>query len=241
LVLAPPALVSAATAALGRANLDPGLMLGLALLAAAPPMMSAPAIAMLLKVEPTLILTAVLAITIMSPLISPMLANLVAGAAVPLDVAALTRRLLLLIGGAMAAAAVLRWLMGQKRIREHKAAFDGLGVVMYFVFAVAAMDGVLAAMLADPGRVARFLGAAVALSVVGFAVSWLVLRTVAPAERLVLGYATGQRNMGLLIAALGASTPDTTFLFFALAQFPIYIGPQIIRPLAVRLTPASAD
>jgi bile acid:Na+ symporter, BASS family len=241
LVLTPPALVSAATTALGRANLDPGLMLGLALLAAAPPMMSAPAIAMLLKVEPTLILTAVLAITIMSPLISPMLANLVAGAAVPLDVAALTRRLLLLIGRAMAAAAVLRWLMGQKRIREHKAAFDGRGVVMYFVFAVAAMDGVLAAMLADPGRVARFLGAAVALSVVGFAVSWLVLRTVAPAERLVLGYATGQRNMGLLIAALGASTPDTTFLFFALAQFPIYIGPQIIRPLAVRLTPASAD
>jgi len=47
--------------------------------------------------------------------------------------------------------------------------------------------------------------------------------------------------MGLLIAALGASTPDTTFLFFALAQFPIYIGPQIIRPMAVRLTPASAD
>src|SRR4051794_39204751 len=120
----------------------------------------------------------------------------------------------------MAAAAVLRWLIGQKRIREHKAAFDGLGVVMYFVFAVAAMDGGLAAMLTDPGRVARFLGAAVALSVVGFAVSWLVLRTVAPAERLVLGYATGQRNMGPLIAALGASTPDTTFLFFALAQVP---------------------
>jgi BASS family bile acid:Na+ symporter len=56
-------------------------------------------------------------------------------------------------------------------------------------------------------------------------------------DRFVLGYATGQRNMGLLIAALGAATPDTTFLFFALAQFPIYLMPQIIKPLARRLAP----
>jgi BASS family bile acid:Na+ symporter len=66
-----------------------------------------------------------------------------------------------------------------------------------------------------------------------------VLRSVAPAERLVLGYATGQRNMGLLVAALGASTPNTTFLFFALAQFPVYIGPQVIKPLARRLAPTA--
>ena len=235
LVLVPAAVVSAAVTVIGRSNLDPGLMLGLALLAAAPPMMSAPAIAMLLKVEPTLILTAVLSTTILSPLVSPLIANLVAGAAVPLDVFALIQRLLLLVGGAIGAAAVLRQLLGQDRIRRYKASFDGLGVVMYFVFAVAAMDGVLAAMLTNPGRVAQFLGAAVVLSLAGFAVTWLVLRRVAPAERLVLGYATGQRNMGLLIAALGASTPDTTFLFFALAQFPVYIGPQIIKPLAQRL------
>jgi bile acid:Na+ symporter, BASS family len=45
--------------------------------------------------------------------------------------------------------------------------------------------------------------------------------------------------MGLLIAALGAATPDTTFLFFALAQFPIYLMPQIVKPLARRLRPAA--
>jgi len=97
------------------------------------------------------------------------------------------------------------------------------------------MDGVLAAMLNEPGRVARFLSVAILLSLTGFTVTWLALRSVAPAERLVLGYATGQRNMGLLIAALGADTPATTFLFFALAQFPVYVGPQIIKPLAARL------
>src|SRR3954469_9712039 len=40
-----------------------------------------------------------------------------------------------------------------------------------------------------------------------------------------------ERNIGILCAALGASTRDTTFLFFALAQFPVYIGPQIIKAL----------
>jgi BASS family bile acid:Na+ symporter len=53
-------------------------------------------------------------------------------------------------------------------------------------------------------------------------------------DRFLMGYGTGQRNMGALIAALGAATPETTFLFFALAQFPIYLMPQIIKPLARR-------
>jgi BASS family bile acid:Na+ symporter len=44
--------------------------------------------------------------------------------------------------------------------------------------------------------------------------------------------------MGLLVAALGASVPPTTFLFFALAQFPIYLAPLAMRALAGRLTRA---
>jgi BASS family bile acid:Na+ symporter len=83
--------------------------------------------------------------------------------------------------------------------------------------------------------VATFLSVSVALSLLGYAVAWSVLRPIGPPQRLVLGYATGQRNMGLLIAALGASAPDTTFLFFALSQFPIYIGPQVMRMVAGRI------
>jgi bile acid:Na+ symporter, BASS family len=61
-----------------------------------------------------------------------------------------------------------------------------------------------------------------------------VLRPLPPAERFVLGYGTLQRNMGLLIAALGAAAPKTTFLFFALAQFPIYLMPLIVKPFVER-------
>jgi bile acid:Na+ symporter, BASS family len=240
LLLAPALAVTAALALIGRDRLDPGLVLGLAVLGASPPIMSAPAVAMLLGLQPTLIVTAVLLTTVLAPVASPILAELIAGAVVPLDVAILIRRLVFLIGGAVLAAGALRIVLGEARIRRHKPAFDGLGVVMYFLFAVAAMDGVLAAAVGDPGRVARFLLIAFAISVGGFVGAMLLLRPLAPADRFVLGYGTGQRNMGLLIAALGAATPDTTFLFFALAQFPIYLMPQIVKPLSRRFKPVAA-
>ncbi len=234
LVIAPAIVITAILVAIGRENLDPGLVLGLAVMGAAPPIMSAPAVAMLLGLEPTLLLTAVLVTTALAPLISPVLIDFIAGAAVPLDLGILLQRLLLLIGGAIIGAVALRRVMGMERIRASKETFDGIGVIMYFLFAVAAMDGVMVAALSDPWKVVQFLGFAFVMAFLGFAAAWFVLRPLSGADRFVLGYATCQRNMGLLIAALGAAAPKTTFLFFALAQFPIYLMPVIVKPLAKR-------
>jgi bile acid:Na+ symporter, BASS family len=234
LVIAPAAIITLILTMIGRQNLDPGLVLGLAVMGAAPPIMSAPAVAMLLGLEPTLLLTAVLLTTALAPLVSPVLIDLIAGAAVPLDLTILIQRLLLLIGGAIVGAFVLRRVLGMERIRAAKETFDGIGVIMYFLFAIAAMDGVMAAAQADPWKVAQFLGFAFAMALFGFITAWIVLRPLTGADRFVLGYGTCQRNMGLLIAALGAAAPKTTFLFFALAQFPIYLMPMIVKPLAKR-------
>jgi BASS family bile acid:Na+ symporter len=240
LVVAPAAIITLILTAIGRETLDPGLVLGLAVLGAAPPIMSAPAVAMLLGIEPTLLLTAVLLTTAAAPVLSPVLVEIIAGAHVPLDMAVLIQRLLLLIGGAVIGALLLRRFLGMERIRRSKETFDGIGVLMYFVFAVAAMDGVMEATLATPGRVAQFIGFAFLMSGFGFVTAWLALRPLPEAERFVLGYATCQRNMGLLIAALGAAAPKSTFLFFALAQFPIYLMPQIVKPIARRLRGAGS-
>jgi bile acid:Na+ symporter, BASS family len=226
LVIAPVVLVLVPMLVVGRAALDPGLVLGLAVLAAAPPIMSSPAVAMILGLDPTLLMATVLLTTVLAPL--------VAGMPVPLDLTILIQRLAMLIGGAIIGAAILRKWLGEVRIREEKPVFDGIGVIMYFVFAVAAMDGVLDAAINDTGRVVRYIIIAFAAVAAGMIAAYVCLRTLPPEERLVLGYATLQRNMGLLIATLGASTPKTTFLFFALAQFPIYLMPQIVKPFAQR-------
>ena len=75
LILAPAVVITAILTGIGRGNLDPGLVLGLAVMGAAPPIMSAPAIAMMLGLEPTLLLTAVLVTTGLAPVVSPVLVD----------------------------------------------------------------------------------------------------------------------------------------------------------------------
>jgi bile acid:Na+ symporter, BASS family len=235
LVVVPAVMAALVIAAFGRGQLDPGLVLGLAILGAAPPIMSSPAVAIIYGFEPSLIIASVLAITMASPVIAPFLVDLIAGEAVPLDRSVLMLRMLVFVGGGLGVAMVLRRLLGEARVKAAKAELDGFGVVMYFVFAVAAMDGVTAAALANPKLVATFLAVAFGLSTLGLVLGMLCLRHVPPTDRFMLGYATAQRNMGLLVAALGAGVPPSTFLFFALAQFPIYLMPWLLKPLARRI------
>ena len=108
-------------------TIDPGLVLGLAVLGAAPPIMSAPAVAMLLGIQPTLVMAAVLLTTTLSPLVSPVVAEVVAGAVVPLDLGVLIQRLVILIGGAIRAAGALRFLMGEAKITRARPNSTGSG------------------------------------------------------------------------------------------------------------------
>ena len=44
-----------------------------------------------------------------------------------------------------------------------------------------------------------------------------------------------QRNMGLMVAATPGVLPGLTWLYFALSQFPIYLSPQLLKPIVGRL------
>ena len=235
LIAGPVLLIGGALLLVGRENLDPGIVLGLAIMGAAPPIMSSPAVAILYSFEPSLIIASVILTTIVSPIVAPILVELLAGAAVPLDRWALTLRLLIFIGGGMAVATAVRLWLGLARIKAMKANLDGFGVLMYFIFAIAAMDGVTKAALDNPRLVLFVLGCVFAVSAAGLVSSWLVLRLLPASERFMIGYGTGQRNMGLLVAALGAGVSPTTFLYFALAQFPIYLLPWLLGGIAARI------
>ncbi|MFN3671072.1 MAG: hypothetical protein ACK4VM_04085 [Bosea sp. (in: a-proteobacteria)] len=240
LFLAPVLLIGGAVLLIGREALDPGLLLGLALVAAAPPVMSAPAVAVIYGFEPSLLIAGVIIATLSTPVVAPLLVELIGGAAVPLDRTVLMLRLAIFIGGGLALASLIRLWLGAARIKALKPNLDGFGVLMYFVFAVAAMDGVTQAAMAQPLRVLLFLGCAFLVALTGLASGYALLRGLRPSERFMIGYATGQRNMGLLVAALGAGVPPTTFLFFALAQFPIYLLPWLLRGIAARIGRAEA-
>ena len=235
MICALPLGLAAALTVIGRRAVEPGLLLALSLQAASAPIL-APAIAVLIGLEAAFVVVALVAHMAVLPLVAPALASFVAGDAVPLDGWAIARNLALLLSGAALTAflARRRWTLG--RIGAAKGELDGINLILMFAFALAIMDGVLARLFAEPGTVATHLAAAFAVAGGGLLVGFLALRPLIGAgDAYVMSYAAGHRNVGLMIAAMGGVLPDSTWLYFALAQAPIYMTPLLLARLAPRL------
>ena len=57
---------------------------------------------------------------------------------------------------------------------------------------------------------------------------------------LPIGLLAAFRNVGVIMAALGASLPDLAWFYFAMVQFPIFLLPHLLKPLARRLQQPNA-
>jgi BASS family bile acid:Na+ symporter len=110
-----------------------------------------------------------------------------------------------------------------------------LSVIALFVFVVSLMDGATAAFLERPLLMIGLTALAFLLALIYGAITYAVFLRAGASQALVLGICAGGRNMGLLLAAAGGFVPDMTWLYFAMAQFPIYLLPQILAPLARRI------
>jgi BASS family bile acid:Na+ symporter len=96
------------------------------------------------------------------------------------------------------------------------------------------MESASAKLFTDPWLVLALLALSFAVTF-GLMAATAVLLWPAGAERaLSLGMASGTRNMGLMLAA-ASGVSDTVWLYFAVAQFPIYFAPQIMSPLVSRI------
>ena len=232
-----PLMIEAGLLAFGRDALSPGLLLGIALVAAAPPLMGFPVYAALLGLDNSMGIALLVLSLIATPLVAPPLADFIAGAAVPIDPMQLGLRLFYLLAGCGVACLTLRKVAGPARLAGWRNELDGVNVVLYFLFAIAAMDGVIAATLATPLKVLGYLLLGTGMAVVGFVATQFVMRRLGAGESFVLGLGVGMRNTGLLVAAMGAACPPDTFLFFSLLQFPIYCAPLLVAPLARIMVP----
>lgn len=102
-------------------------------------------------------------------------------------------------------------------------------------FAVAAMDGVVDHFRADPLLVVALTALAFALALGMIALTALVFARAGRGRAFAIGLIAGNRNIGLMLTATGFAVPDMAWLYFALAQFPIYLLPHLLKPLARRL------
>jgi predicted Na+-dependent transporter len=240
IMLAVPALCAAVLALLRVAEQRPGLYVALIFQAAAPPIMSSPALIGLAGLDAALSLVTLIACTALTPLTATLLAALVIGPALGISSVALGIKLLVMLAGAALVAALMRRATGRAWIERQSERIDGLNVIALFVFVVALMEGVTANAIAHPALVLGLLALAFALSLGLAALTALMFAPAGWSRALTLGFAAGSRNMGLMLAAAAGAVPEATWLYFGLAQVPIYLMPQVLRLLAQRLATSRA-
>ena len=222
------------------AGLDrfPDLFLSLVLQIATPPIMSAPAFAALLGLDAALSLSLLVISVALTPIVAPIIVTIFVGTSVEISPIDLGIKLFLLLAGAALLAGVVRLIAGAPWVERQRDSIDGLNVIILFAFAVALMEEVHARIFADPLLVLGLTALTFVLSLGIVAVTMLLFRPAGAARAFAVGLSAGHRNMGLMLAATGGLVPDLTWLYFALAQFPIYLLPYLLGPLARRLQAA---
>jgi predicted Na+-dependent transporter len=233
--LAVPAMIGTVFHASGLDARSPDLFLALMLQAVASPMMAAPSLAALMGLAGTWVLCTLLPTTALVPFTAPLFAAIFFGGALSLSPSALGLKLAAILMGSLIVAAAIRWFAGASAIRRHKLPIDGLNILILLVFVSAVMGNVAGSLFADPARMIGVTALAFAIFFLLVGVTALIFRGVGRERALAIGLMVSQRNMGLMVAATDGLLPGTTWLYFALSQFPIYLSPQLLKPIVDRL------
>ena len=228
----------------GLMGLTPGLFMVLAQAAGAPqahiealvytasgpPLGSATAFCLILGLDAAFALEMTVLGAFIAPFTMPLVARLLLGSAVPIDVAEMFLRLSILIGCAALGAIFLRRFMGGVRIARHAQAFDGAGVLCLVLFLFPLFQGIAGQILTAPAFAALTLLIAILANLGAQVTSYAVLRPfwgrdTGGAAALIWG----NRNAALALASL---PPDPLLtLYVALYQFPMYFTPLVMRPV----------
>lgn len=226
LVLAPALVWIAASVA----SVEAGLATALVLMAACPPLISGPAMALMLGLNAPLMMVLVVLATLVAPFTLLLVSAVLAGLELEISPAGLSLRLGALIGACFLAAYVLRRALGRERLARWREPLDFAALAMLLLFAVAIMHGLAALVATDPGGVLRLVLAAFAANLALQLCGLVVASARGREAAFTVGFASGNRNMGLMLAVLPENSPAQTLVFFAVAQFPIYILPALLQP-----------
>ncbi len=230
-----PVLFGVSCLALGTNTQAPELFLALMLQAIASPMMTAPALAALMGLDTTLVLVTLIASTALIPLTAPLFALVFVGSGLSISRLVLASRLFAILAGAALVGFVVRRVVGLAAINRQEERINGLNILVLFVFVAAVMENVGARFLVAPMITMALAALAFAVFLAVLFVTALVFWSAGRERAFALAFMASQRNMGLMLAVTGGTLPDLTWLYFALSQFPIYLSPQLFRPVVRRM------
>ena len=233
-MVAVPLLFGAAYALSGIREAWPALYTIMILQMAITPITSSAAFAALMGLDVAFSLVALIVSNALSPITTVAFSYLFLGTSLfsPIE---LGIKLFLFFAASGAIAYAIRRVAGQEWIERQNEPIDGLNVIAVFIFAIAAMDGVPRHVMADPLFAIELLVLIFVLTCALIGLSVLVFLRAGLDRGLVIGLLAAFRNIGVVMAAVGTSLPDLAWFYFAMVQFPIFLLPAVLRPLARRL------
>ncbi len=217
-------------------SLPDAVQLALVLQGAAPPIGSAAAFAMFVGVEGTLCVVGSILATLMLPFtLTPLVAWLLPASGVSVEVLPFFLRVCGVVGAPFVVAWALRRTVGATRLARNDPLLAGFNVLLLVVFAIAVMDGVTAVLVADPLRIGGLLLIAWIATILLHLAGYGLLRRVGVDEAVSATLLSGNRNMGLMLAATAGTAGETFTLYAGIAQIPMYFAPLLLGPLVRRL------
>ena len=236
-VLGTPVALSAIVTPL---ELPAGIEAALVLSAASAPILSSPALCMILGLDAALCLLVMALTTLVVPFSLPTVAIELLDLELGVTARELMWRLGILIGGATAAAAAVRKLLGRERVTAAAGLLDSCMLIVLAVFAIAIMHGIGAVMIDRP----IYVMAIVALSFVANA--GMQIYAAAPfvvhgrRRALTVAFCAGNRNMAIILVMIPAGVMPDLELYLVLAQVPMFVLPALMGPLYRRVFAAEA-
>ena len=211
-------------------RLPPGLLAILVAWSSCPPLVSIPGIALLLGLDGALALLIMVGSMMVFTVSLPLILSALFAQSLPVEMTTLLLRLSVLVLFCLIAGQALRRLVGRHRAVRHAGAVDGTLVLLLAVFAVTIMSGFHRAMDSTPELVPLFLVTTLAASAGLQLLTAFLFRFLKPQIGGALALCAGNRNMSVLLPAMGASLGDDLLLFLAVIQFPIYLLPMLAKP-----------
>ncbi len=225
-----PLLLALTCMAFNLQDLIPDLFLALMLQAVASPMMATPALAALMGLDSTLVLITMITSTTLIPFTVPIFAYFFIETAISISPLLLGVKLFVILVGSSLIGLSLQKIIGKEKILQNKENIDGINLLVLFVFVTGIMSGLSEYFFESPIFSLVLLLLAFVVFFTLFFLTILLFNKTGKISAYSLGFMVAQRNMGLMIAALGEALPSLTLVYFAISQFPIYLSPQILHP-----------
>jgi bile acid:Na+ symporter, BASS family len=197
--------------------------------AASPSMTAAIVFAALLGLDVTLATSLATLSIIAVPLTGPYLINWLAGVAAGMNVLTMMERTAAFIGAALAMAWAVRRLAGQVALEKRASELNGAIIILLVLFGISLMGGVSDRLMSDPGHIIKYVAAAFMANLAAQITSSILFARAGSWRSATAALLTGNRNMSVLCANLGAASTPDIMLFFAASHVPIYLLPWMLR------------